>query len=68
MNKHIDLYVDTKGKLRGLDFVGLPETLVNTLGKDIDLIDKSHIETGSLIFEEIEHGGIVIYEKSKDRI
>ena len=62
----IDLYIDTNGKLKGLDFVGLLEILVNTLETDIDLIDKSHIEKDSLVLQEIENGGIVIYEKSKD--
>ena len=62
----IDLYIDTNGKLRGLDFVGLLETLVYTLGIDIDLIDKSHIEPDSLIMQEIDNGGMIIYEKSKD--
>lgn len=62
----IDLYIDTNGKLRGLDFVGLLEILVDTLGIDIDLIDKSHIESDSLIIQEIENRGMVIYEKSKD--
>ena len=62
----IDLYIDTNGRLRGLDFVGLLEMLIDTLGVDIDLIDKSHIEPDSLIIQEIENGGMVIYEKSKD--
>lgn len=62
----IDLYIDTNGKLRGLDFVGLLEILVDTLGVDIDLIDKSHIEPNSLIMQEIKDGSMVIYEKSKD--
>ena len=62
----IDLYIDTNGKLKGLDFVGLLEILINTLETDIDLIDKSHIEEDSLIMQEIENGGMVIYEKSKD--
>jgi predicted nucleotidyltransferase len=62
----IDLYIDTNGKLRGLDFIGLLEVLVNTLGVDIDLIDKSHIEPNSSILQEIEDGGMVIYEKPKD--
>lgn len=65
-NSDIDLYIDTNGKLRGLDFIGLLEVLVDTLGVDIDLIDKSHIEPDSLIIQEIEDGGTVIYEKSKD--
>ncbi|MBE6082411.1 nucleotidyltransferase family protein [Sporanaerobacter sp. PP17-6a] len=65
-NSDIDLYIDTNGKLKGLDFVGLLEILVDTLGKDIDLIDKSHIEPNSLIIQEIEKKGMVIYEKSED--
>ena len=52
--------------MRGLDFVGLLEVLVNTLEMDIDLIDRSHIEQDSLIMQEIENGGMVIYEKSND--
>ena len=36
------------------------------IGSDIDLIDRSHIEPDSLIMQEIENGGMVIYEKSKD--
>lgn len=66
MHSDIDLYIDTNGELRWLDFVGLLEILVNTLGVDIDLIDRSHIDENSLIMEEIENGGMVIYEKSKD--
>ena len=66
ISSDIDLYIDTNGKLRGLDFVGLLEILVNTLEMDIDLIDRSHIEQDSLIMHEIENGGMVIYEKSND--
>lgn len=62
----IDMYIDTNGKLRGLDFVGLLETLVDILGIDVDLIDERHIEPDSLIIQEIEKGGMVLYEKSKD--
>lgn len=65
-NSDIDLYIDTNGKLKGLDFVGLLEMLVDTLGIDVDLIDKSHIDTDSLIIQDIEDGGLIIYEKSKD--
>lgn len=60
----IDLYIDTNGKLKGLDFVGLLETLVNAFGISLDLIERSHINPDSLIIKEIENKGIVIYEKS----
>lgn len=62
-NSDIDLYIDTNSQLKGLDFVGLLENLVEALGKDVDLIDKSHIEPDSLIYHEIMNGGTVIYEK-----
>jgi predicted nucleotidyltransferase len=66
INSDIDLYIDTDGKLRGLDFIGMLENLVNVLGKDVDLVDKTHIEPNSLILKEIENGGIVLYERSND--
>jgi predicted nucleotidyltransferase len=65
-NSDIDLYIDTKNELKGLDFVGLIEVLTEKLGTEIDLIDRSHIEPESLILDEIQNKGTVIYEKSKD--
>lgn len=66
VNSDVDIYIDTKGKLKGLNFVGLLEILVDALGVDVDLIDKSHIDPNSSIIREIEEGGIIIYEESKD--
>lgn len=62
----IDLYIDTNGKLKGLDFIELLEILVNTLGIDIDLLDKTHIEPNSIIIKEIENEGMVLYEKQEN--
>lgn len=62
----IDICTDTNGKLKGLDFIGLLEILVDTLGVNIDLVDRSHIDANAMILQEIEDEGIVIYEKSKD--
>ncbi|NLN48400.1 MAG: nucleotidyltransferase domain-containing protein [Clostridiales bacterium] len=62
----IDLYIDTNGKLKGLDFAGLIEVLINAVEMDIDLFDRSHIIQDSQLMKEIENGGVVIYEKSKD--
>lgn len=64
-NSDVDMFIDSNGKLRGLDFVGLLEDLVVNLEIDVDLIDKSHIEPGSKVEKEI-NSGLVIYEKSKD--
>ncbi len=63
-NSDIDIYIDSEGRLKGLDFVGLLDILVEALGVDVDLIDKSHIEPDSLMINEIQSKGVVIYEKS----
>lgn len=48
-------------QLHGLAFFGLLEDLVNTLHKDVDLIDTSKIMENSRIHSEIEKNGVVIY-------
>lgn len=58
----VDLLVDSG--LCGLSFVGFLEELRETLKKDVDLFDISHIESGSPIDEEIRATGVTIYEKS----
>lgn len=57
----IDLLVDSG--LRGLRFFGLLADLQDALGKDIDLLDVTSIEEGSLIDREIQNTGVVLYEK-----
>ncbi|MDR1089321.1 MAG: nucleotidyltransferase domain-containing protein [Coriobacteriales bacterium] len=56
----IDLFVDSG--LRGLEFVGLLETITRAVDKNVDLIDATHIESGSPIEREIESTGVVLYE------
>ena len=56
----IDLFVDSG--LKGLRFVGLLESIHETIGeKEIDLFDVTHIEKGSLIEREINEFGVKIY-------
>lgn len=56
----VDLLVDSG--LRGLKFVGFVEKLRKALdGKDMDVLDVSHIEPQSRIDEEIKRTGIKIY-------
>lgn len=63
-NKHsidsdVDILVDSG--LHGLKFFGLLEDIVNTINKQIDLIDVSQIKKGSKIEKEIENTGVLIY-------
>lgn len=62
-NSDIDLFIDSDGKLRGLDFVGLLEELVCVLGRDVDLFEKTHIDPDSPIVNEIKNQGIILYER-----
>ena len=57
----VDLLVDSG--LRGLRFVGLLDDVQRAVGKDVDLFDVSHIESGSRIDREIRDTGVTIYEK-----
>ncbi len=57
----IDIFVDSQ--LKGLKFVGLLEELKNAAERDIDLINSTHIESGSAVDLEIQKTGVVIYEK-----
>lgn len=56
----VDLCVDSG--LHGLRFVGLIEEIRRALGgRDVDVLDVSHIENGSRVSEEIRNTGVVIY-------
>ncbi|MBQ9180842.1 nucleotidyltransferase domain-containing protein [Candidatus Saccharibacteria bacterium] len=57
----VDLYVDSG--LTGLRFIGLIESVREALNdKDVDMLDKTHIDAGSRVSDEIKRTGIVIYE------
>ena len=55
----IDILVDSG--LKGLAFFGLLDAIVNTLGKDVDLLDVSQIKPDSKIVEETKRTGVQIY-------
>lgn len=57
----VDLLVDSG--LHGLEFVGLIESLRIAIGKDMDVVDISHVEKGSEIDNEIRKTGVMIYER-----
>lgn len=59
----IDLLVESHGELRGLRFYGVLEDVVTTLGKNVDLIEASEIRDGAAILDDINHQGVVLYER-----
>lgn len=57
----VDLLVDSG--LKGLRFVGLLGEVQDALGKEVDLLDVSHIVPGSLVDTEIQTTGVTVYEE-----
>lgn len=49
-NSDVDILVDSG--MRGLSFFGLPEDVVISLGKNVDLLDVSQLTSHSLVGEE----------------
>ena len=62
-NSDIDIVIDSKGELRGIDFFGVLDEIVETLNMDVDLFEASEIRIGSPIQNEIIQQGVVIYER-----
>lgn len=58
----IDLFIDSQ--LRGMKFVGLMEAISNAIKHhNIDVINTTHIISGSKIAHEIQNSGVLLYER-----
>jgi predicted nucleotidyltransferase len=57
----IDLFVDSG--LKGFAYFGLLDEVIQTVDKNVDLIDVIDVEHGSFIEKEIDSTGVLIYEK-----
>ena len=58
----VDILVDSG--LKGLKFVGLIEDIKNSLnGKEVDVFDVSHVDSGSIVEQEIKQTGVEIYAR-----
>lgn len=60
----VDIVIDSKGKIRGIDFFGVLEDITETLKIPVDLIEASQIIDGSRVQYEIAETGVIIYERS----
>ena len=59
----IDIVIDSRGEIRGIDFFGVLEDIVVTLNMDVDLIEASEIRQDSPLLDEIDKSGVTIYER-----
>ncbi len=60
----VDIVIDSKGKIKGIDFFGVLEDLTEALSVPVDLIEASQIIEGGRAQREIAETGIVIYERA----
>ena len=59
----VDIYVDSRGELKGLNFYGALEDIVDKLQKSVDLFEASEIRQGSPIENEITNQGVILFER-----
>ena len=60
----VDILIDSRGKVRGIDFYGVLQDIAETLDIPVDLIEASQIVNGGRIQREISETGVVIYERA----
>jgi len=60
----VDILIDSNGTIRGIDFFGVLEDVVEALRVPVDLIEASQVIAGGRAEREIEETGIVIYERA----
>ena len=60
----VDIQIDSKGKIRGIDFFGVLEDITETLKIPVDLIEASQLIEGGRAQREIAETGVVIYERA----
>ena len=60
----LDIVIDSKGKVKGIDFYGVLDEITETLKMPVDLIEASQIVAGGKAELEIRRTGVKIYERS----
>ncbi|MDR0906787.1 MAG: nucleotidyltransferase domain-containing protein [Oscillospiraceae bacterium] len=61
-NSDIDILIDSRGELIGIDFYGVLENIVTALDKDVDLFEFCEVQR-SPILADINSQGVVLYER-----
>lgn len=59
----IDLLIDSKGALRGLDFFGVYDVIDEAFSIPVDVLEKRELIPGGRVEQEIQKTGIRIYER-----
>ena len=64
LKSDIDILIDSNGKIKGIDFFGVREDMMEALDVPVDLVEASQIIDGGRAQREIADTGIVIYERA----
>lgn len=59
----IDIFIDSNGEIRGIDFFGVRADISDALNIPVDLIDARQLVEGGRVQQEIAKTGVVIYER-----
>ena len=60
----VDILIDSRGKIKGIDFFGVLEDITEALSVPVDLFEASQIIDGGRVQREIAETGMVIYERT----
>ena len=59
----IDIVIDCRGEIRGIDFFGILEDVSQAFQVPVDLIEASQLVEGGRTHSEVTNTGVVIYER-----
>jgi len=60
----VDILIESKGKISGIDFFGILDEITEVLNIPVDLIEASQLIDGGRAQREIAETGVLIYERS----
>jgi len=60
----VDILIDNRGRIKGIDFFGVLEDITQTLRAPVDLIEASQVIDGGRAQRVIAETGVVIYERA----
>ena len=62
-NSDVDIVIDSRGELHGLQFYGVLSSIAESLNKPVDLIEISELQPNSHILNDIIKEGVILYER-----
>ena len=61
-NSDVDLIIDSEGQLSGFDFFGIAGLMIKKIPIRVDVFELREINRPSILFDDINKEGVVIYE------